>query len=109
MTRTLARDDQIMDDWMAAAPVRRRPVDVDGFELALMEPRPLLNAGAATSAGTATGSSMLSKVDGTLVVGVILQLSRGSGPCSRRCPVRFDDSDLNRAVAVAAATLVAEP
>lgn len=43
--RTLARDDQIMHDWMAAATVRPRMADTDGVALAPMEPRPLLNAG----------------------------------------------------------------
>jgi hypothetical protein len=53
---------------------------------------------------------MLIKVDGKLVADVSMQLSRGIGPGSRRGPVRFDDSDLIRAVATAVvATVVAEP
>jgi hypothetical protein len=65
----------------------------------LMKLRPLLEAVAAT------GSSMLIKVDGERVVGVnppiftvvISGLADGTGP------IRFDDTDLDRAVATAVA------
>jgi hypothetical protein len=108
--RTLARDDQIMDDWMAAAIDRRGwPTPTESRWHPWSRVRFSTRGGDYT--GTATGSSILIKVDGNLVVGVNMQLSRGNGSGRRRGPIRFDDSDLDRAVAtaVAAATLVAEP
>jgi hypothetical protein len=79
-------------------PEWRRAVDMDGVEAALTEMRPLLDAVAAT------GSSMLIKVDGERVEGAnparfTVVISGGAAGDL----VRFNDSDLNRAVARAVA------
>ncbi|MFJ2032815.1 hypothetical protein [Streptosporangium sp. NPDC087985] len=84
-----------MGDSEATTPAWRQSVDMDGVELALMELQPLLHAVAAT------GSSMLIKVDGERVEGVnpsvfTVVISGGAGGAG---PIRFDDSDLTRAVA----------
>jgi hypothetical protein len=69
-------------------------VDPAGIELALMELRPLLDAVAAA------GSSMLIKIDGERSEGVnprAFTVVISGGVVSDR-PIRFDDSDLVRAV-----------
>jgi hypothetical protein len=83
-----------MDDTPAPGPTWRQEVDVEGVKLALMELRSLLQAVAAT------GSSMLIKMDGERresanppIFTVVI-----SGIADDADPIRFDDSDLIRAV-----------